>query len=132
VIELSRDLAHNKGMSLIFSSHLLPDVEAVCDHVVVLGAGRLLTQGSIQQLKQVHNRCFEVRLKEDAAPYARRLTALGCSAEMRDDVLVVQIPDGRPVGMLWEVAAEQRQQIRYLRPQRSTLEEIFLNAVEQP
>src|SRR5216110_1225939 len=51
VIELSRDLAHNKGMSLIFSSHLLPDVEAVCDHVVVLGAGKLLTQGSIQQLK---------------------------------------------------------------------------------
>src|SRR5437763_16223638 len=42
VLELARDLAHNKGMSLIFSSHLLPDVEAGCDHVVVLGGGRLL------------------------------------------------------------------------------------------
>ena len=28
IIELSRDLSHNKGMSLLFSSHLLPDVEA--------------------------------------------------------------------------------------------------------
>ena len=37
MLELARDLAHNKGMSLLFSSHLLPDVEAVCDHVVVLG-----------------------------------------------------------------------------------------------
>src|SRR5437016_4409246 len=129
ILELSRDLSHHKGMSLLFSSHLLPDIETVCDHVVVLGAGRLLTQGNIQQLKQVHNRCFEVRLKKDAGPFARRLTALGCSAEMRDDVLVVQIPDGRSSGMLWEVAAEQRQQIRYLRPQRSTLEEVFLNAV---
>src|SRR5438105_11156975 len=61
VLELTRDLAHNKGMNLLFSSHLLPDVETVCDHVIVLGAGRLLTQGSIQQLKQVHNLCFEVR-----------------------------------------------------------------------
>src|SRR5262249_3674586 len=42
VLELSRDLANNKGMSLLFSSHLLPDVEAVCDHVVVLAQGRLL------------------------------------------------------------------------------------------
>src|SRR5205085_10691993 len=59
VLELARDLAHNKGMSLIFSSHLLPDVEAVCDHVVVLGSGKLLAEGKIKDLKQVHNRSFE-------------------------------------------------------------------------
>ena len=38
IIELARDLSHNKGMSVLFSSHLLPDVEAVCDYVVVIGA----------------------------------------------------------------------------------------------
>lgn len=132
VLELSRDLAHNKGMSLLFSSHLLPDVEAVCDYVVVLGGGKLLTQGNIQQLKQVHNQSFEVRLKADIEPFARRLSALGCAAEMRDDLLLVQIPAGHSPQILWEVAAEQRQQIRHLRPQRSTLEEVFLNALEQP
>jgi ABC-2 type transport system ATP-binding protein len=132
IIELARDLSHNKGMSLLFSSHLLPDVEAVCDHVVVLGAGRLLTQGSIQEMKQEHNRWFEIRLKDDLVPYARRLAALGCSTECRDDLLRVQIPPERSASVLWEVAAEQRKQIRYLRPQRSTLEEIFLKAVEEP
>src|SRR6516162_6520585 len=45
ILDLARDLAHNKAMSLLFSSHLLPDVEAVCDQVVVLGGGRLLAQG---------------------------------------------------------------------------------------
>ena len=49
---------------------------------------------------------------------------------MRDDLLLVQIPEGKSPQMLWEVAAEQQQQIRYLRPQRSTLEEVFLKAVE--
>src|SRR5436190_20420896 len=63
VLELARDLAHNKGMSLLFSSHLLPDVEAVCDYVVVLGAGRLLAAGNIQELKQLHGGSYEVRLK---------------------------------------------------------------------
>jgi len=132
VLQLSRDLAHNKGMSLLFSSHLLPDVEAVCEYVVVLGAGKVLTQGNIQQLKQVHKQCFEVRLKAEMGPFAHRLAALGCRTEMRDDVLLVQVPDERSPQMLWETAAQQREQIRYLRPQRSTLEEVFLKAVEQP
>src|SRR5476651_1892736 len=35
MLELVRDLAHNKGVNLILCSHLLPDVEFTCDHVVV-------------------------------------------------------------------------------------------------
>jgi ABC-2 type transport system ATP-binding protein len=131
VLELSRDLARNKGMSVLFSSHLLPDIETVCDYVVVLGSGKLLTQGSIQQLKELHNRCFEVRLKGEHGPFAARLAALGCVTHELDEILLVQIPEGRSAQMLWEVASQQRQQIRHLRPQRSTLEEVFLKAVEQ-
>src|SRR5215813_8668512 len=54
ILELARDLSQNKGMSLLFSSHLLPDVESVCDHVLVLARGRLLAQGKISELKQPH------------------------------------------------------------------------------
>jgi ABC-2 type transport system ATP-binding protein len=130
ILELARDLAHNKQMSLLFSSHLLPDVEAVCDHVVVLGGGKLLTQGSIRQLKEVHQRCFEVRVKADGARFADRLAAMGCVTEPKDDLLLVQLPEGSSPQMLWEVAAKEEQQIRHLRPQRGTLEEVFLKALE--
>jgi ABC-2 type transport system ATP-binding protein len=132
VLELAKDLARNKGMSLIFSSHLLPDVEAVCDYVVVLGGGRLLAEGKIKDLKQGHDRCFELRLKADADAFGRRLAALGCAAERHDDRLIVRLPEGGSAQLLWQTAAEQGQQIRYMRPQRSTLEEVFLKAVEQP
>ena len=131
ILELAKDLAHNKGMSLLFSSHLLPDVEAVCEYVVVLGSGKLLAEGKIQELKAVHDQCFEIRLKADLAPFAQRLTALGWSTELQDDVLRVRIPEGQSPQVLWQVAADDRQQIRHLRPQRSTLEEVFLKAVEQ-
>jgi ABC-2 type transport system ATP-binding protein len=45
-------------------------------------------------------------------------------------VLRVQIPAGQSQQLLWEAAAADRDQIRFLRPQRSTLEEVFWNAVE--
>src|ERR1700722_4007134 len=131
LLELARDLVHNKGMSLLFSSHLLPDVESVCEEIIVLGRGKLRTEGNIQQLKQLHNRSFEVRLKGDTRPFAERLSALGCSARLRDEFLVVEIPEGRTQQLLWEVASQEKVQIRTLRPQRSTLEEVFLKALEQ-
>ena len=51
MLELIRDLAHNKGVNLILSSHLLPDVEYTCDHVVVMDKGTVATDGPIEALK---------------------------------------------------------------------------------
>jgi ABC-2 type transport system ATP-binding protein len=130
VLELAHDLAHNKGMNLLFSSHILPDVEAVCDYVVVLGAGKLLAEGQIQELRQVHDHSFDVRLKSDGAAFADQLAARGCAIQRQDDLLRVRLPPGGSQRLLWEVAAERQEQIRHLRPQRSTLEEVFLSAVE--
>ena len=73
ILALARDLAHNKGMSMLFSSHLLPDVEAVCDRVMVLGRGRCWPRARSRKSKQVHRRCFEMRVKADPAQFAGRL-----------------------------------------------------------
>ena len=131
ILALARDLAHSKGMSLIFSSHLLPDVEAVCDDVIVLGRGRLLAQGRIDVLKQAHDRQFEVRVKGDQAAFAHRLTARGLEADLTDDHLVVRLPEGASRAVLWETADAAGEQVRALRPRRSTLEEIFLSALAE-
>jgi ABC-2 type transport system ATP-binding protein len=131
IIELARDLAHNKGMSLIFSSHLLPDVEAVCDYIVVLGGGKLLAEGKLKDLKQIHNQRFEVRLKAEPSSFAQKLIGLGCQANVHDELIQIQLPQGQSPQMIWRVAAEHKAQVRYLRPQRSTLEEVFLKAVEE-
>ena len=65
MLELVRDLAHNKGVNLILSSHLLPDVEHTCDHVVVMDKGRVAAQGPIDELKRPRGRVFELRVKGD-------------------------------------------------------------------
>ena len=129
ILELSRDLSRNKGLSLLFSSHLLPDVEAVCDYVIVLGQGKLLAQGRIQDLKQLHQQVYEVRVKANSDGFAERLAAAGCRPQPQDDMLVVEIPPGRSPALFWETARTSGHQIRLLRPRRSTLEEVFLKAV---
>src|SRR5438132_1586261 len=129
ILELSRDLARNKGMSLLFSSHLLPDVESVCEHVIVLGSGTLLAQGRIEDLKQVQRSLYEVRLKHDQEEFATRLSASGIQVTPREDLLLVELPEGKTQAVLWELAHQTGHQIRHLRPRRNTLEEVFLKAV---
>ncbi len=130
VLQLARDLAHNKGMSLLFSSHLLPDVESVCEHVMVLGAGRMLAQGKIEEMKGLQQLLYEVRLKADPELFRAQLEKAGCHAEQHeDDLLIVKVPAGHDHTMLWEIARAERLQIRHLRPRRATLEEVFLKAV---
>jgi ABC-2 type transport system ATP-binding protein len=133
ILELARDLAHNKGMSLLFSSHLLPDVEAVCDYILVLGQGKLLAQGRIEELKEAQADLYEVRVKEDDHGFARRLADAGCPADTSDDVLIVRVPPPETPAIIWRIARTGGHQVRLLRPRRSSLEEVFLKALaEQP
>src|SRR5689334_2872737 len=78
MLELVRDLAHNKGVNLILSSHLLPDVEYTCDHVVVMDKGTIATAGPIQALKQPRGRVYELRVKAPSLQvFVERLAAAG-------------------------------------------------------
>jgi ABC-2 type transport system ATP-binding protein len=130
MLALARDLAHGKGINVLFSSHLLPDVEHVCDHVLVLGGGRLLAQGKIAELKEPHLHTYDVRLKGEPTPFARRLGEAGCTVDEIDGRLLVRLPDGVGEQVLWAAAAAGGDQIRHLRPRRSTLEEVFLRALD--
>jgi ABC-2 type transport system ATP-binding protein len=59
------------------------------------------------------------------------LREAGCTAEQYADVLKVALPAGATPQLIWKTAADASEQIRHLRPQRSTLEEVFLSSLEQ-
>ena len=130
MLELVRDIAHNKGLSLILSSHLLPDVEYTCDHVVVLDKGTVATQGPIDGLKGHGGRVFELRVKGDTDQFVGVLKAAGLDCHATDeDVMRVFVPDGRQGRFLFELAAQHAVQVRHLRPSVPTLEDVFAKAV---
>ncbi len=133
MLELVRDLAHNKGVNLILSSHLLPDVEYTCDHVVVMDKGRIAAQGGITALKQPRGRVFELRVKTPAAelePFLERLRVAGLECHATDeDVMRVFVPGEGGARELFALAAANHVQVRHLRPSVPTLEDVFAHAV---
>jgi ABC-2 type transport system ATP-binding protein len=133
MLELVSDLAHNKGVNLILSSHLLPDVEHVCDSVVVMDRGRIAVQGPTEALKQPQGRLFELRVKAPAAdiePFLKRLRSAGLSCHLTDeDVMRVFVPGDDGARELFAFAAAERVQVRHLRQSVPTLEDVFARAI---
>jgi len=130
MLELVRDIAHNKGMNLILSSHLLPDVEYTCDYVVVMDKGQVATAGPINTLKGHGGRVFEVRVKGERDRFVEALSAAGLDCQTsEEDLMRVFVPDERDARFLFQVAADQRVQVRHLRASVPTLEDVFARAV---
>jgi ABC-2 type transport system ATP-binding protein len=132
MLELVRDLAHNKGVNLMLSSHLLPDVEYACDRVVVLDNGRVAVAGPIEALKGPAGRVYELRIKGDAPAFVETLKREGYDCHDTDeDVMRVFVPGASDEGsrILFGLAAREGVQIRHLRPSVPTLEDVFARAV---
>ena len=130
MLELVTDLATRKGVNLILSSHLLPDVEATCARVVVMHHGKIATQGSIADLKERRRQVYDVRIKGDTDTFSRALAEIGAECHgTAGDMLRVFVSDGMGPRDLFGVAARHRLQVRHLRPSVPTLEDVFSEAI---
>ncbi len=133
MLALVRDLAGNKGVNLILSSHLLPDVESACGGVVVMDKGRVVTSGPIDALKQPRGQLFELRVKAPDAgleAFLARLRENGLECHATDeDVMRVFVPGDGGARAVFALAAAAGVQVRHLRPSVPTLEDVFAHAV---
>lgn len=77
MLELVRSISHEKGVSVLVSSHLLPDIERTCDEVIVMLGGKLVTQGAIETLKKVDGKQIDVELRSFNKDFVSECQALG-------------------------------------------------------
>jgi ABC-2 type transport system ATP-binding protein len=135
MLDLVCDLVRDKGVNLILSSHLLPDVEHTCDHVIVMDNGRIATEGPMTALKQARGRVYELRVKASAdsmtvEAFVDELRAAGLECQATaDEVMRVFVPGEGGARRLFGLAVAAGVQVRHLRPSVATLEDVFARAV---
>lgn len=131
MLDLIRDIAYKRDISVILSSHLLPDVEYVCRDVVVLKQGKVAGQGNIEALKRPDLTRYTVRVKGEREPFLRALTRHGVDASADEHGLIrLALTKGKTAELVLQAAADAKVQLRHLQPERNTLEDVFLETVE--
>jgi len=128
MLALLKALSGTKERSLVLSTHLLPDVEGLCDYLVVLNGGRLLASAPTKEILSVDSRELVIRIKGDLPRFVSALGQRGVVARPSRHEVRIDRPSGGE-RVLFEAAADADCQIRYLGPATRSIEELFLQMV---
>lgn len=134
MLDLIRDVSHGKGLSVVVSSHLLPDIERTCDSVLVLRRGELILSGPIDALRSTTGCTVDVELAERSAAFGESITALGGTVgEVKGNRVRVAFADGtKGFGTLvFRAAKLSGAQVRGFAPAQRSLEDVFMEAIDQ-
>jgi len=121
---LIRELAKD-GATIFLSSHLLSEVEQVCTHVAVMSLGKLLAQGTLDELQAVGSSRLQVETEQVAAA-ATVLTRLGLCEVAMDGIAVSARLDGHRPEDCGRALVEAGVGVRSLVTVRPSLEDTFV------
>jgi ABC-2 type transport system ATP-binding protein len=131
MLDLISDIRSRGETSILLSSHLLRDVELVCDEVLILKDGRIAASCDLEAERRANRSFVEVELQTAHDGFAEELVALGCELAVHDGGrFKLVLPDACSVRDLYVVADRLGVGIRHLDLKRDSLQDIFLRAME--
>ena len=133
MLKLVVELGTEHGKSVVLSTHLLADVQAVCERVVIMAGGRVRGEGPVDDLCRVRQDRFRLRVQGDPARFREDLENEGVAvlADNGQGEWRVVVPAGWSNLGFFKLADLNDVVIRALVRDDETLEELFLRAVNE-
>ena len=132
MLDLIIDLPARRNCAIVLSTHLLPDVERICDQAVIMHRGAVRFTGTIDELRGARGRDSElfVEVKADAARLGGALTAAGAACRVTSPIaLEVDLPPSATSHLVFATARAAGLQVRELGVRRESVEAAFLRVL---
>ncbi len=133
MLRLIERIYHQLGIAVVVSTHILEDVERVCDYVIIVDQGRLLSAQPLGEMDVIGGEVI-VHIDGDQDAFRQGLEARGVPVREADldlgfDELVVDVNDERVYDLIRDLAVEQGAALRSLRSRSRSLEDIYLSDI---
>jgi ABC-2 type transport system ATP-binding protein len=120
----------DRGTTVLFCTHIIPDVEALCDRVAVLVAGRLVREGSVQELMSGQVPVVELILEGISIESLQALGVPLQSTQALGTRQLVRAGDNESQVLIRKVL-DQGGRVTQVQPARFSLEDLFLKTIEE-
>jgi ABC-2 type transport system ATP-binding protein len=130
MLRLILDMKQEQGMNVLICSHLLRDIEQVCDEAVIMKDGAIVHHCNLEEERRSNKRFVELEVTGDDRNLRLALPEIGAEGVSEGGGRWrIVLPAGVEVDAIWGLAAQQDLLVRKLTHRRDTLEEIFLKAM---
>jgi len=121
----------SEGRTVFFSSHIIPDVEVVCDRVGILVGGRLVARGPLDEMLEARITSIEVTVSRVPPELLEELDHLFMTRPVtKGERLLLTAKDEDALAALLPRLLEHKAVIHAIVPQRESLEEYFIRHVQ--
>ena len=125
MLDLVRRTGQEFGIAIIMASHLLGEIERVCDHLVVIDAGKLVRSGPIGEFTQ-RTQVLAVEIEGDPAPFQRQLEDHGLRVKAEGRLVLVGIEaENGPYDLIRDSVADLGLGLVRIEQRRQNLEDLF-------
>ncbi|WP_043623528.1 ABC transporter ATP-binding protein [Nonomuraea candida] len=124
MLTLIRRIGTEFGISVLVTSHLLGELERICDHVIVIDGGRLLRSSAIGDFTQV-TQTVTVEVDEGLDELAARLSGGGQTVSRQGRLLVVKVAGPETYDVIRDATAELDLCLIRLEQGRHRIEDVF-------
>ncbi|GLW05596.1 ABC transporter ATP-binding protein [Microtetraspora sp. NBRC 13810] len=131
MLALIRRIGAEFGISVLVTSHLLGELERVCDHVIVVDGGRLLRSSSISEFTEA-TQTVTVEVEEGETVLAARLRELGESVVPHGRLLAVQVRGDETYDAVRDAVCDLDLSLIRLEQGRRRIEDVFRDSAAEP
>jgi ABC-2 type transport system ATP-binding protein len=114
------------GKTIIFTSHVLSDVEMLCDRIAIINKGQVVARGTLDELLRREVRRVRVQVTNLSPELEQALTSEGMGVRRVDDMAHVTLEGDHEVGTLLSRLLAAGAMVVEVEPERETLEDLFV------
>ena len=129
MLELIRRTGTEFGIAVIVASHLLGEIERVCDHLVAIEGGKLLRSAPLGSFTE-RTGTLAVEVEDGRDALAERLTAAGLQTMIDGSAVLIDLRDERPYDLVRDIVAELGLPLVRIEQRRHRLEDLFRDGPE--
>lgn len=117
-----------RGTSIFLCSHILSEVEDICDRVVIIKRGKVIQQGALSEIVGAHSG-YEITFTDPTGAIAAQLKTLGLAANPAEELMQTATDDEALAQRAVDVIRAYDGTLKAFTPRTRTLEDVFLNTV---
>lgn len=132
ILEMVRRLNQEKGLTVLYTSHYMEEVERLCDRVYIMDHGKIIASGTKEELKNIlsSEESIWIELNQPHPAFFQELNsfeAVRQAFETEQGIKLILPKESRVLGEIFQASERHRVQITNINVQTPSLEDVFLH-----